>query len=126
MSIQIINRTNNFRRSAQGHFSDHAREPARDYFYMEEDEREEVEEELEAVEKEQPSVSMTKKHRDIMHSLEKLFKHKFKLEEQEFIPEAQRIFNLSSSTRRYILKPLLIRGSFLDPPVWSWGSVDYW
>ena len=39
------------------------------------------------------------------------------LNEQDVLPEAQRIFNLNTSTPRLILKPRILRGSFLDPPV---------
>ena len=60
---------------------------------------------------------MTKEHKDIMATLVKLFKDNFKIQEQDSVPAAQRLFNLNSSTPRLIIKPSILKGSFLDPPV---------
>ena len=100
-------------------FSSCSRKPTREFIYVEgESDDAALEAELEPEEEDSPSVTFSKKHRDIMGILNLLFADRFKLEDQEFIPEAQRLFNYGSSTPCYVLKPIILRGSFLDPPVW--------
>ena len=75
-------------------FNSCSREPTREFIYVEgESDEAALEAELEPEEEDLPSVSYSKKHKDIMDILQQLFAHKFKLDEQDFIPESQKIFN---------------------------------
>ena len=112
----MINKTINF--------SYTSREPTREWVYEDGEQGEIYLPELEPEEEDSASVSFSNQHKSIMKTLYQLFPQKFKLVEQEFIPEAQKLFGYNSSTPRFIIKPCITRGSFLDPPLWPGEAAN--
>ena len=112
----MINKTINF--------SYTSREPTREWVYEDGEQGEIYLPKLEPEEEDSASVSFSNQHKSIMKTLYQLFPQKFKLIDQEFIPEAQKLFGYNSSTPRFIIKPCITRGLFLDPPLWPGEAAN--
>ena len=75
--------------------------------------------ELEPEEGEEPSVTYSVQHKQIMQTLFKHFPNKFNVADQNYFTEAHRLFGYNASTPRFIIDPVMTKGSFLDTPVWQ-------
>ena len=73
---------------------------------------------------EEPSVTYSVQHKQIMETLFRHFPNKFNVADQIYYSEAHRLFGYSASTPRFIIDPIMTKGSFLDTPVWSGEAAN--
>ena len=59
-----------------------------------------------------------------MEKLFHLFPHKFNIADTTYYTEAHKHFGFSASTPRFIIDPVMTRGSFLDTPVWDGEAAN--
>ena len=65
------------------------------------------------------AVSFTMSHKNIMNKIFNMFPEKFDLSCEVTLTAAHKHFNYLVSTRKLIINPTLIPGSFLDTPTWD-------
>ena len=84
-------------------FSYTSREPTREWAYEDGEQSEFQQPELEPEDQDEPSVSFSSQHKQIMKNLYELLPHKFRLADQACIPEAHKLFGYNSSTPALLL-----------------------
>ena len=79
---------------------------------------------MEPEEQDEPSVTYTETHKHIMEKMFRLFPHKFNIADKTYYTEAHRHFGYSASTPKFIIDPIMAKGSFLDAPVWDGEAAN--
>ena len=79
---------------------------------------------LEPEEQDSPSITYTVTHKNIMKKMYNLFPNKFDTADTTYFTEAHKHFGFSASTPRFIIDPVMARGSFLDTPVWDGEAAN--